>query len=151
MIGEAPQEEDAERNTDLIVLRLAAVRIACRVRKYTYYANPEYRQQFTVRTDRPSGAKTELGKIIEGWGDYFFYGFSDQAQQSLVAWRLMKLNVFRLWFNQYMARNNGRLPGEPHENRDGTRFLAFGLSDAPEDLILSAIDYEGDHAQETRT
>ena len=38
LIAEPPVEEDAERNTDLIVLRLDAVRIACRVRKFQYLA-----------------------------------------------------------------------------------------------------------------
>lgn len=37
LIGEPPIEEDCERNTDLIVLKMEAVRIACRVRRYDYF------------------------------------------------------------------------------------------------------------------
>lgn len=68
LITEPPFEEDAERNTDLMVLRLDAIRIGCRVRKFKF--SDTYPDEFTIRTVRPSGAQTELGKIIEGWGDY---------------------------------------------------------------------------------
>ena len=60
-------KEDAERNTDLIVLKLDAVRIACRVRNHEYITR--YGDEFTIRAERPSGVKTELAKIIDGWGD----------------------------------------------------------------------------------
>jgi hypothetical protein len=36
LIGPAPYEEDSERNTDLIVLRMDSVRIACRIRAEEY-------------------------------------------------------------------------------------------------------------------
>ena len=36
LITEPPYEEDAERNTDLMVLRLA-IRIGCRVRKFKFF------------------------------------------------------------------------------------------------------------------
>ena len=75
LIDEPPVEEDMRHNTDLIVLRLDAVRVACRVRKYQYYL--EYTDEFTVRERRPSGERTELAKIIQGWGDYMLYGFAD--------------------------------------------------------------------------
>ena len=38
LISEPPIEEDMQHNTDLIVLRLNAVRIACRIRTYGYFA-----------------------------------------------------------------------------------------------------------------
>jgi len=58
LIAEPPIEEDQERNTDLMVLRLDAVRIGCRIRKAGYLE--KYGDEFTIRTSRPSGAKTEL-------------------------------------------------------------------------------------------
>lgn len=33
LIGEPPIEEDRERNTDLIVLKMEAVRVGCRIRE----------------------------------------------------------------------------------------------------------------------
>jgi len=118
-----------EHNTDLIVLRLAPVRIACRVRRFRYYA--EYSGEITVREGHPSGAKTELTKIIEGWGDYFFYGFADAEEKRLVQWVLCSLNHFRIYFNRYICGSGGELPGTRCENADGTYFRAFRLGDIP--------------------
>ena len=92
LITEPPYEEDAERNTDLMVLRLDAIRIGCRVRKFKF--SEAYPNEFTIRTVRPSGAQTELGKIIEGWGDYFFYGFADAQESGLFSWALCDLKKF---------------------------------------------------------
>lgn len=95
LIGEPPIEEDQHRNTDLLVLKLDAIRIACRIRKNEYLL--KYPFDVTIRCDRPSGNKTELEKIIEGWGDYFFYGFSSSDCTCLAAWRLIDLNLVRRW------------------------------------------------------
>ena len=94
LIGEPPVEEDAERNTDLMVLKMEAVRIGCRIRRHKYLV--AFGNEFTIRAGRPSGAKTELAKIVEGWGDYFFYGFSNAEHHELAAWFLGDLRVFRL-------------------------------------------------------
>lgn len=137
LIGEAPQEEDAERNTDLIVLRLDPVRIACRVRTYNYLGECNYRNEFTIRTERPAGRKTELAKIIEGYGDYIFYGFADREAQSLAAWVLGDLKVFRLWFNMRIV-NDKRLPGFEKANRDGSSiFRAFTIADLGPAFVLA--------------
>ncbi len=109
LIGEPPVEEDQKRNTDLIVLKMDSVRIACRVRRFKYHNR--YSDEITIRAGRPSGIKTELTKIIEGWGDYFFYGFADDSEEKLVAWRLCDLKVFRLWFNRTIIKNGGVMPG----------------------------------------
>lgn len=137
LIGEPPIEEDCERNTDLIVLKMEAVRIACRVRSHKYFQR--YPQDITIRSGRPSGAKTELTKIIEGWGDYFFYGFSDEQEQSLVAWRLCDLGAFRLFFNRYIVMNKGEMPGAVKVNKDGSSdFLAFNAAEIPSFVCATA-------------
>jgi len=128
LIGEAPYEEDATRNTDLIVLRMEAVRIGVRVRK-TYYEK-EYPYEFTIRTSRPSGAKTELTKMVEGWGQYFFYGFSDTAGQRLSSWCLLDMNKFRLWLNRHLFHNGGKMPGIAKSNGDkSSDFRAFNRNE----------------------
>jgi len=130
LIAEPPIEEDAERNTDLIVLKLDAVRIACRVRNHEYLA--KYGNEFTIRAGRPSGAKTELTKIIEGWGDYFFYAFADAEEERIAQWILGDLKPFRPWIFRFMAKNGGRLPGNERQNTDGSsRFIAFRHDDIP--------------------
>lgn len=98
LIGEANEKEDRDHNTDLIVLKINAVRVACRIRRVKYL--DEYGDQFTIRTSRPqSNMETELSKIIAGWGDYFFYGFEDRSDgiPDVQNWHLADLNIFRRW------------------------------------------------------
>jgi len=136
LISAAPIEEDAERNTDLIVLKLDAVRIGCRIRRFEYYQR--YPNEFTIRSGRPSGVKTELTKIIEGWGDYFFYGFSNEEESNLIAWSLCDLKVFRLWFNREICVNKGKYPGASKTNNDNSsNFLAFTFSNLPKEFLIA--------------
>lgn len=137
LIGEAPFLEDAERNTDLIVLRLDPVRVACRVRRNSYLLN--YSDEFTIRSGRPSGQKTELSKVIEGWGDYFFYGFSDAAEVTLERWTLADLRVFRLWFAMRLQADAGTIPGREKPNQDGSSvFRAFRWRDLPTNFVVAS-------------
>lgn len=145
LIDEPPIEEDQKRNTDLIVLKLDAVRVGCRIRRVEKnYRNKEgevciinylkkYGNQFTIRAGRPNGGKTELAKIIEGWGDYFFYGFGQDGV--LHKWSLCRLNVFRLWYNRELYNN--KKPGQSKDNKDNSSFfIAFDFNDLPEDFIV---------------
>lgn len=139
LIGEPPLEEDQERNTDLMVLRMEAVRIGCRVRNISYL--DKYGDEFTIRAGRPSGTKTELTKIIEGWGDYFFYGFGEGAR--LVKWGLGDLKIFRLWFSQQLYA--GKIPGIKKNNTDNSsHFLAFKWADLPKEFIVANNDKNTD-------
>lgn len=136
LICEPPVEEDQERNTDLITLKMSSIRVGCRVRKAQYFER--YSDQFTIRAGRPSGAKTELTKIIEGWGDLFMYGFASQENTSLQAWGIGDLKVFRLWFMREMMRGKGLLPGIAQSNNDNSsNFLAFRWSELPNDFLVS--------------
>lgn len=135
LIGEPPIEEDQQRNTDLVVLKMEAVRIGCRMRKHEYHKT--YPNDITIRAGRPSGMKTELTKIIEGWGDYFFYGFEGEDGISILAWTLGDLNVFRLWFNREIIRLKGNVPGNLKENKDkSSSFLTFQKNNLPTDFII---------------
>jgi len=128
LIGEPPQEEDEQRNTDLIVLKMEPVRIACRVRKHQYFQ--KYKDEFTIRSGRPSGVKTELVKIMEGWGDYFFYGFADQEEVHLCQWLLGDLKAFRLFF--YKSHCLRKMPWTVKENVDASSsFFIFRFADIP--------------------
>jgi hypothetical protein len=139
LIAAAPFEEDAERNTDLIVLRLEAVRIGVRIRSAAYWENPNYRQQFTIRAGRPGGVKTELTKIIEGWGDYFFYGFANTDYSGLLAYMLGDLNVFRLWYSTQLAHlPPGKTPGVRIPNHDGSSdFCVFDVQQLPSNFLIA--------------
>lgn len=138
LICPAPQEEDAERNTDLIVLRMNAQRIACRVREPGFFES--YGHEFTIREGRPSGAKTELTKIVEGWGDLFFYGHAQDEGPDLRAWALCDLSVFRGWFVRELARLPAReLPGVQRRNRDNSStFRVFDIRQMPAGFVLDS-------------
>lgn len=135
LIGEAPEEEDRHRNTDLIVLRLETIRVACRARQHHYLA--DYRDEFTIRQSRPSGVDSELLKIMKGWGDYLLYGFAADTGDRLCAWMLGDLRVFREWYYRYMKDHNGDEPGERRVNGDGSSaFRAFKIVDLPTSFIV---------------
>jgi len=139
LIGEPPIEEDQEHNTDLIVLKMDAIRIGVRIRRTTgkngiNYLD-HYKNEFTIRSSRPNGNKTELAKIIEGWGDYFFYGFGDNGK--LVYYHLCDLNVFRLWYTTQLY--NGIKPGLSKFNSDNSSgLLAFNFNDLPTSFIIAS-------------
>jgi hypothetical protein len=139
LIVEAPIEEDQRRNTDLIVLMLKPYRIACKVRRNEYLK--KYSEEFTIRSGRPSGCKTDLQKIMEGWGDFFFYGFCDPLESRLIKYIMGDLNVFRLWFNRSLYKMPPNCcPGEKRENKDGTYFLSFKEVDMPDDFFVARFD-----------
>lgn len=135
LITEAPFEEDAQRNTDLIVLTLEAKRIAVRLRHARYFA--DYGSQFTIRSSRPSGAQTELAKVISGWGDYLFYGFESADDPfGLAGWMLGSLHIFRLWHSEQLGRQ--RRPWIEQRNGDGSsQFHAYRISDLPPDFVIA--------------
>jgi hypothetical protein len=136
LLGEATNDDDCFKATDLMLLKMDSVRIAVRMRKKNYSTIP-YINEFTIRTSRTSGAKTELTKIISGWGDYLFYGFENTNNLSLGFWNLIDLKIFRENFArmQYLSDKN-ILPGNNIENWDGSSsFTVFKVSDFPPSLI----------------
>jgi hypothetical protein len=79
----------------------------------------------------------ELAKI-EGWGDYFFYGFASDDGCSLAGYTLADLKCFRIWHSKYLCENKGALPGVPKDNTDGSSgFVVFRWEDIPEKIIVS--------------
>lgn len=98
-----------------------------------------------VKYSRPSHVKCELTKIIEGWGDYFFYAFATGDETGFIQWVLCRLNVFRVWFNRYLATHKGRMPGVLQENGDkSSDFYAYKLRDMPQDFIVASSWESGD-------
>lgn len=137
LLQAAPVEEDMKANTDLIVLGMNSIRIACRIRRNKYLCL--YRDQFTIRSGRPQGTKTELTKIIEGWGDFLFYGFCDEAEKYLKKWFLGDLKIFRVWFNRKLLMRE--YPWINQSNQDkSSDFKSFSLLDMPEGFIIAQQD-----------
>ena len=131
-IKTAPKRIDCEEATDLIVLEIDPIRIACRVRHHKFLNY--YDDEFTIRYDRPSGAKTELEKILNGWCDYNFYGFADKSDTYVEQWIIGDLNVFR---DEYLAlKLSGRVI--KRWNRDGSSELsAFKIKDLSNKFIYA--------------
>lgn len=135
LILDAPLEEDQQHNTDLIVLRSSAMRIACRVRRAQYA--DRYGDEFTIRTRRLYGTKTELAKILEGWGDALFYGFAGDTD--ICRWLLGDLDVFRQWYAGEVQRlPAGCPPGLEQTNGDhSSQFMAFPIRWLPPQFIIA--------------
>lgn len=136
LIGEAEKEDDCYRNTDLIVLKMEAVRISCRIRRYEYL---KYKDEFTIRSKRDSGKETELSKIIQGFGDFFFYGFANSEETKIEKWTIINLNRFRLYYVRSLFSGGGF--GETKKNHDASSdFLVFRYDKFPSDLIFAKGD-----------
>jgi len=86
--------------------------------------------QFTIRSARDTGARTELAKIVDGFGDWMFYGHAaDDATPALARWMLLDLHAWRAHLiregqktGPYVER---RIRREMRSNGDGTHFAAF--------------------------
>ena len=140
LIVEAPVEEDEQRNTDLVVLRLDAVRVACRVRQFHYLAR--YGDEFTIRAGRQNGNETELQKVIAGWGHYILYAFADERDERLAAWILGDLNKFRTYWSMRLVLDKGRLPGFEKHNGDGSSsFRSFKVAALPSSFVVARKRY----------
>lgn len=136
LFTESPAEEDARRNTDLVTLRMDPIRVAVRIRRPEF---AQYADEFTIRCQRPYDQKSELRKILEGWGDCFFYGISAPNETDLHCWALCDLRVFRDWWHQNIVRSQPFvMPGIVHENVDGSStFRVFRFCDLPPAFVIA--------------
>lgn len=121
----APFELDAKEATDLMVLRARDMTIAVRLRRPGYA--DKYRYQFTIRSKRDSGSKTEMAKLLEGWGDWMLYGHVDDAG-SISTWWLIDLHLWRArLLREGYARPWRTLAIEQSNTDKQTHFMAFDL------------------------
>ena len=130
MIKESTFKEDTELGFDLVTP--SEKEIACRVRdyeKYKYYIN-----EFTIRSKSKYDKRTEIHKILDGCGDWFFYGFTKGDEVKY--WSIINLDVFR---NNY-ENSNCKEMSNPC---DGTKFISFKFLTFPPDIIIdSNIDHK---------
>lgn len=126
LLEPAPFELDAKEATDMLILRARDMRIGCRVRRAGYA--DRYPWEFTIRSQRDSGARTELEKITEGWGDWLFYGHAKHDELPEIArWFLIDLAALRA----HLIRHRARVKPAKQSNNDGTHFVAFDLLKFP--------------------
>lgn len=127
LLEPATFELDTKEATDLFILKARDMRIAARVRRPGY--SEQYPYEFTIRSRRDSGAETELSKIVNGWGDWFFYGHATKSN-FIDRWWLIDLHAFRAALIQYDAMDRPFLFVEKR-NFDGTSFVAFDVRTFP--------------------
>jgi hypothetical protein len=127
LLTPAPFELDTKEATDLLVFTARDMRIAARVRRADKYLD-RYGYQFTLRAKRDNGVVTELSKIVDGWGDWLFYGFGQPGSSLIVHWWLIDLHAFRA----ALIRDKQSLQHGLTANGDGTHFAWFDLRSFPE-------------------
>jgi hypothetical protein len=138
LLEPAALDLDCKQNTDLIVLTARDMRIACRVRKPGYFE--KYMHDFTIRSGVPSGAKTEFQKVIEGWGDWMFYGHAG-VNGKIHAWLLINLASFRAHMIQDSIWERRKINARPRTNSDGTSFQVFDIRNflgAPPPILIAS-------------
>lgn len=140
----APFEVDAKQATDLIVLRARDMAIAARVRRPGFA--DLYPFEFTIRSKLDSGTKTELSKIVDGWGDWMFYGHAASQGDGFARWFLIDLHKFRAALIRDGMRGGDQIQWEQKSNKDGrTHFVAFDLrSFIPTILVASSHEIESE-------
>jgi hypothetical protein len=120
-------KKDTTQNTDLIVFDARDMRIAARTRDKERYFT-KYPYDFTIRSRVKSGATTEFDKVINGFGDWLFYGFVDDDVNKIDHWWLIDLSIFRA---SLIRRHQHKLIYKELPNGDGTSFYAFDLRSFP--------------------
>ena len=125
--------------TDLMMLDARDMRVAARVRRPGY--SQRYPFQFTIRSAVASGRQTELSKIVNGNGDWMFYGHSNADQSRLDAWWLIDLRAFRAGLIRNRLNERQIVMGD-QRNPDGTRFKWFDVRSFPADppLVVASSD-----------
>lgn len=120
-------EQDTKEAADLVVLRGRDMTIACRVRRPGYVA--KFFGEFTLRSHVASGVTTEFEKVVDGWGDWMFYGHATPTFPSIDPWWLIDLSAFR----SHMIRNKSQrvLKYGEGANNDGTKFYWFQINSFP--------------------
>ncbi len=128
LLETAADSYDHFQATDLMMLDARDLRVAARVRRPGYAQR--YPHQFTIRSHVASGRQTELSKIVNGHGDWMFYGHSNAAQTGLDAWWLIDLRAFRAGLIRHMAHSPQIVMGD-QANPDGTWFKWFDVRSFP--------------------
>jgi len=132
-------EMDLKRGTDFLIFNVNPFKIGVRLRRYQYYKNVKYRNQFTIRWSRPSGVKTEIHKIMDGYVDYILYGFINECEEKIIKYFIGDLEVFR----NTEAKPVSILPNHPHDSD----LAVFNVFQFPVSFILKSYEYSNNIKQ----
>ena len=137
LLEASPFEIDAKEASDLIIMKARDMRIAARVRRPNYVER--YRYEFTVRSRRMSGAKTEFRKLIDGFADWMFYGHSNEEENEVSEWFVIDLNVWRahLIYVGYEKGWRTLVSGEKYNADNSTAFVPFDIRRFPRQMLIA--------------
>lgn len=130
LLEESSFEVDTQQAADLVVMNARDKTIACRIRR-SGYAN-KYGHEFTIRAKRDTGTKTELEKIIDGFGDWMFYGHAAEDGMNVSRWMVISLPALRAAIIRKQAT------AIKQSNADGTHFVAFDVRELPDNCVIAA-------------
>ncbi len=128
LLREAPDVLDWHQATDLMLFSARDTRIAARVRRPGYAER--YPFEITIRSESAGGAETELSKIVNGKGDWMFYGHAGADGHHLSRWWLIDLCAFRAALIR-QATNGYPIRCGDKRNPDGTAFKWFDIRSFP--------------------
>ena len=128
LLERAADPYDHFQATDLMMLDTGDLRVAASERRAGYARL--YPHQFTIRSHVASGRQTELAKIVNGHGDWMFYGHSNASQTGLESWWLIDPWAFRAVLIRHMAYSPQIVMGD-QANSDGTWFKWFDVRSFP--------------------
>jgi len=126
-INIAPEYKDTQEATDLIIFEKGSLDFACRVRRFEYFE--KYKDQFTIRLKLPNYKKSEMDKIMEGFGDYYFYGFSNKYNNGsgFVQYKIFDLNKFRNYIG-FLKNRKDECWGEKSNINNSPDFIWFNFN-----------------------
>ena len=130
LLEESSFEVDTQQAADLVVMNARDKTIACRVRRPGFA--DRYGHEFTIRAKRDTGAKTELEKIIDGFGDWMFYGHAHADGMNVSRWMVISLPARRAAIIRKQAT------AIKQSNGDGTHFVAFDVRQIPDACVISS-------------
>lgn len=141
---------DTQQAADLTVLTGRNLTIAARVRRPGFAERWPW--QFTLRAERTSGARTELQKIVDRWGDWFLYSHAlNDIDPEIGRWMIVDLHSFR---SSYARRIIAPGMSGMRKNADGkTSFAWFDVRGFAQcrDPILIASSFSEDEPSAAQT
>lgn len=142
-LRDATREQDIWEATDLkfevVTTGTQHYDIAVRCRRHDYWKRYDrnmkcgYREQFTIRCKTKYSVRTEIHKIMDGYGTFMMYAFeSAGGAERLVQYVVLDLDVFR---DHAKSVRCSVVP-----NSDGTQGAAFAIADFPDHLVVCRYD-----------
>ena len=132
LIKVADPEVDKKENGDFQISFPRNGTVGCRLRKPDM---ARYVGEVTFRSRARNGGKTEITKIIDGYGDYFFYGHVNNASV-IWHWYLIDYTKLRALFIRRRELIDHAKANQV-TNRDGTKFIVFNVEEQLPEAVIA--------------